>query len=61
MKCPKCGSEELWVEDGPEFDHGDSEAVYLVWQCDECGARWVACYDLKLRTIDMLGSKNGSE
>lgn len=61
MKCPKCDSEELWVEDGPEFAHGSSDEVALVWQCEECGARWVACYDLKLRTIDMLGNRSGSE
>ena len=59
--CPKCGSEELWVEDGPEFAHGSSDEVALVWQCESCGARWAACYDLKLRTIDMLRNRNGSE
>lgn len=30
MKCPKCDSEELWVEDGPEFAHGSSDEVALV-------------------------------
>lgn len=61
MKCPECNSENLWIEDGPELGLGSDEIVCLLWQCNECGARWVARYDLKLRNIEMMRNRNASE
>lgn len=54
MKCPKCKSEEIYLEDGPNFGHGCDEEIYNVWQCEECGARWAASYELNLIDIEIL-------
>lgn len=40
IKCPECGSEDNYVDDGPYLDGPDDDRMYLTRVCDDCGCEW---------------------
>ena len=52
-KCPKCGADDSWTDEGPEFiDYG--EAIQCIKCCDSCGARWREEYAVELFDTELL-------
>lgn len=51
-KCPKCGADDSWNEEGPSFtEEGTVECVKC---CDSCGARWREEYAIELFDSELL-------
>jgi len=45
IKCPECGSEDNYVDDGPYLD--DPDGMYLTRVCDDCGCEWIEEYAIE--------------
>ena len=54
MECPKCHSEELDIVGGPDFAHGSSEEILLVWECYSCGTQFSVLYELEPIDTEIL-------
>ena len=46
-KCPECGSDDTYIEDGPDMADLE-EGIYLTRACSNCGAAWKEEYAIQL-------------
>lgn len=50
-RCPKCNSENITIDAGPEFV-SDNE-IEVSMQCWDCHTHWNATYDARVKSIEI--------
>ena len=49
--CPKCGSDDVEIDNGPEFN---GSGVQVTMECCDCHTKWIEDYRITLNEIQVL-------